>query len=64
VKARLGIVGLGRIGSNLARLAVRRKLRIAGYTLGKAPRIGRGFTAAPDLDALCARLEAPRRVIL
>jgi len=64
VKAQFGIVGLGRIGGNLARLATRRKLRVAGYTLGKAPRIGRGFTAARDLDALCERLETPRRVIL
>jgi 6-phosphogluconate dehydrogenase len=64
VKAQLGIVGLGRIGANLARLGVRRRIRIAGYTLGKAPRIGRGFTPVSDLAALAARLGRPRRVIL
>jgi 6-phosphogluconate dehydrogenase len=64
VKAQLGIIGLGRIGANLARLGVSRKMRIAGYTLGKAPRIGRGFTRARDLAALCAQLEKPRRVLL
>jgi 6-phosphogluconate dehydrogenase len=64
VKAQLGIVGLGRIGANLARLGLRRKLRLAGYTLGKPPRIGRGFRKARDLASLCALLEKPRRVIL
>ena len=64
MKARLGIIGLGRIGANLARLGVRRKIRIAGYTLGMPPRIGRGFTLARDLPALRALLEKPRRVIL
>ena len=64
MKAQLGIVGLGRMGANLARLAVRRGFRVAGYTRGKRPRIGRGFTGARDLAALCEKLERPRRVIL
>lgn len=64
MKAQLGIIGLGRIGANLARLGLRRKLRLAGYTRGTAPRIGRGFTVAPDIPTLCSLLEKPRRVIL
>ena len=64
MKAQLGIIGLGRIGANLARLGLRRKIRMAGYTRGQVPRIGRGFTAARDLRALCDRLERPRRLIV
>jgi 6-phosphogluconate dehydrogenase len=64
LKAQLGIIGLGRIGANLARLGLRRKLRLAGYTRGRAPRIGRGFTVARDVPTLCSLLEKPRRVIL
>lgn len=64
MKARLGIIGLGRIGANLARLAVRRGLRVAGHTLGRAPRIGRGFQSARDAASLCSLLQKPRRVIL
>ena len=41
MNAQLGIVGLGRIGANLARMGVRRRICIAGYTLGTAPRTGR-----------------------
>jgi 6-phosphogluconate dehydrogenase len=64
MSAQLGIVGLGRIGGGLARLALRRGLRVAGYTRGRRPRLGEGFVAAPDLAQLCAALRRPRRIIL
>jgi 6-phosphogluconate dehydrogenase len=55
VHAQLGIVGLGRMGGNLARLAVRRGLRVVGCA---------GFERAASLAALCAGLKVPRRILL
>ena len=63
--AELGIVGLGRIGSNLARLALRRRLRVVGFTLGRRPSIRNArFTAAASLAELCAALRRPRKILV
>ncbi|HET8691112.1 MAG TPA: NADP-dependent phosphogluconate dehydrogenase [Steroidobacteraceae bacterium] len=59
-----GIVGLGRMGGNLARLAVRRGLGVVGYAQGPGPRIGAGFRRARSLAELCRRLPRPRRILL
>lgn len=59
-----GIVGLGRMGGNLARLAVRRGMRVVGHARGRGPRIGAGFHRAKDLAELCRRLPRPRRILL
>jgi 6-phosphogluconate dehydrogenase len=64
MSAALGIVGLGRIGGNLARLAIRKKLRVVGYIHRVAPRLGRGFESARTLPKLCERLGKPRRILL
>jgi 6-phosphogluconate dehydrogenase len=65
MKSELGIVGLGRIGSNLARLALRRRMSVTGYTLGKAPPIrGSRYRRASGLADLCRQLRRPRRILV
>ena len=64
MKTTFGIVGLGRMGGNLARLAVRHGMRVVGYARGRGPRIGAGFRRAKDLAELCRGLPRPRRILL
>lgn len=62
----IGIVGLGKMGANLALNALDRGLGVAGHTLGGAPeelRL-RGFTQAADLAGLRDALPAPRKIFL
>jgi 6-phosphogluconate dehydrogenase len=63
----LGIVGLGRMGSNIARRLLREGHRVVGYN--KSPEavaalVADGGTGADSLDALVAALEPPRAVWL
>jgi 6-phosphogluconate dehydrogenase len=61
-----GIVGLGKMGGNLARQALAKKVRVAGYTRGGVPDelVRAGLSAANDLAALAAALERPRILLL
>ncbi len=62
-----GIVGLGRMGANLARRAMEKGHRVAGYNRDPGPteRLAReGLAAAASLAELVARLEPPRIVFV
>lgn len=63
-RRQMGIVGLGKIGGNLARQALERGIRVVGIDRAGAPPdlLEQGLVAAGDLEALCERLE-PRRMI-
>ena len=61
----LGIVGLGRMGSNIARRLLRDGHRVVGYNRNPAPveaLVAEGGTGAHSLDELVAALETPRAV--
>jgi 6-phosphogluconate dehydrogenase len=64
--ALFGIVGLGKMGGNLARQALTRKMSVAGYTQGGPdPDLAqKGLVATNDLPGLVAALERPRIVLL
>lgn len=64
--ANFGIVGLGKMGGNLARQALGKKFRVAGYTQnGPSPDLKKaGLIAADSLSDLAAILETPRIVFL
>jgi 6-phosphogluconate dehydrogenase len=63
-RADFGIVGLGRMGANLAQQALDKGLRVAGYTRGDAPQLGAGFSVAQRLEDLPALLARPRKILL
>ena len=61
----LGIVGLGRMGSNIARRLLRDGHRVVGYNRTPAPveaLKAEGGDGAGSLDELVAALETPRAV--
>lgn len=62
----LGIVGLGRMGGGLARQALDRGFRVAGYSLGGAPPelVAAGLVAVDALDGFCRALRPPRAILL
>jgi 6-phosphogluconate dehydrogenase len=63
----LGIVGLGRMGSNIARRLIRDGHKVVGYNRHPEPVKGleaEGGRGAGSLDELVAALEAPRAVWL
>jgi 6-phosphogluconate dehydrogenase len=65
--SQLGIVGLGRMGSNIARRLLRDGHRIVGYNRNPAPveaLAAQGGTGAGSIDELVAALEPPRAVWL
>ena len=66
VPTEFGIIGLGRMGGNLARQALEKKMRVVGYTLGKAPGdlIAAGLIEVRRLEKLAAALKAPRRIFI
>jgi 6-phosphogluconate dehydrogenase len=61
-----GIVGLGKMGGNLARQALGKKFRVVGFTQGNAADdlVKAGLDAVADLKALARALPPPRRVFL
>jgi len=61
-----GIVGLGRIGGNLARQALGKGMRVAGFDIGGAPRdlAAAGMVVVDSLDGFRTALASPRIVIL
>src|SRR5919106_2928877 len=63
----LGIVGLGRMGSNIARRLLRGGHRVAGYNRNPEPvqaLVAEGGVGAASLDELVGALEKPRAVWL
>jgi 6-phosphogluconate dehydrogenase len=63
----LGIVGLGRMGSNIARRLLRDDHRVAGYNRNPGPvaaLVAEGGTGAASLEELVAALDAPRALWL
>ncbi|MCC4591073.1 decarboxylating 6-phosphogluconate dehydrogenase [Xanthomonas campestris pv. cannae] len=63
----LGLVGLGRMGANMAERLVRGGHRVVGFDLGEAARSSaqqRGVDAVDSMAALIAALPAPRTVWL
>ncbi len=64
----IGIVGLGRMGGNMARRLARRKVTVIGFDRSAAKhasfRDEAGLMATDSLDTLIARLESPRVVWL
>jgi 6-phosphogluconate dehydrogenase len=65
--SQLGIVGLGRMGSNIARRLLRDGHRVAGFNRTPEPvaaLVAEGGTGAASLEELVAALDAPRAVWL
>jgi 6-phosphogluconate dehydrogenase len=65
--SQLGMVGLGRMGGNMALRLARNGLEVHGYTIAEEDRTraeGNGTTVAASLQELVAGLEAPRVVWL
>ena len=65
-KREIGIVGLGKMGANLALQALDKGIAVAGTDRVKpsAELTGAGLAAVDDLDGFRAALEAPRAVFL
>jgi 6-phosphogluconate dehydrogenase len=64
---RFGIVGLGRMGGNLARAAMERGHEVVGYSRDERSTTelaAEGVLAAPSLDALVKELPRPRLVLV
>jgi 6-phosphogluconate dehydrogenase len=62
----LGIIGLGRMGGNLALQAIEKGLRVVGFTIGGVPQslLTAGVAPADSLAALAAQLRHPRKIFL
>jgi 6-phosphogluconate dehydrogenase len=63
----LGMIGLGRMGSNMVRRLLRAGIVCVGHNRDPAPMRAleaEGMTAAEDLDELLARLQPPRAIWL
>ncbi len=62
----LAVIGLGKMGANLALQAMGHDYKVAGYTLGEVPEslTRAGLAAAGDIPALVALLSKPRTIFL
>lgn len=65
-KLEFGVIGLGRMGGNLARQALEKGIRVAGYTKGKIDEelIKMGIVAASSIAELKQNLSPPRAIFL
>ena len=65
-KRQYGVVGLGRMGGNLARQALEKDIRVAGYARRGAPKdmVEAGLVEAGSPQDLVAKLTRPRAVFL
>ncbi len=65
-KNEYGVVGLGRMGGNLARQALEKGLRVVGFTRHGAPQdmIEAGLVEVRSFEDLKAQLSAPRAVFI
>jgi 6-phosphogluconate dehydrogenase len=64
---RFGILGLGRMGANLARHALEKGHQVVGYDSGQAARellTREGLEAAASVEDLAAKLSAPRIIFI
>ncbi|NBC33714.1 MAG: NADP-dependent phosphogluconate dehydrogenase [Alphaproteobacteria bacterium] len=63
---RIGIVGLGRMGGNMARLSLDKGYQMAGFDVGGIPDdlVDQGMLPAESLEALVALMIQPRVVML
>lgn len=64
---KLGLIGLGKIGGNLAIMALTRKHEVVGYDLDSRRRTAlqaHGVAAADSIPALARALEPPRTVVV
>jgi 6-phosphogluconate dehydrogenase len=61
-----GIIGLGKMGANLALQALEKNVRVSGYTLGSpsSELLKAGLVDAGDLKGFLTSLKAPRRIFL
>jgi 6-phosphogluconate dehydrogenase len=61
-----GIIGLGKMGGNLARQALEKKIRVSGYTLGDidADLVKSGIVVARSIDDFRNNLSSPRIIFL
>ena len=66
VKHEFGVVGLGRMGGDLALQALGKGMRVVGFTRGGAPdeMLGAGLSDIGSLEEFKAQLAAPRVVFL
>jgi 6-phosphogluconate dehydrogenase len=66
IPASFGIIGLGKMGGNLARQALSKKFSVAGYTQSGPPPdlVLAGLVAAKNLAELAAALQHPRIIFL
>jgi 6-phosphogluconate dehydrogenase len=65
VRVRIGLIGLGRMGANMARRWLEAGHECVGYARNPADAAalsGKGFQAATSLDDLVAQLPAPRAI--
>jgi len=64
-KTTIGIIGLGKMGGNMALQAIDKGYKVAGYDLNSYPELQEyGLTQAPDMDSLVAALPSPRMVFI
>jgi 6-phosphogluconate dehydrogenase len=65
-RVELGVIGLGRIGGGLALQAMKKGMKVAGFTFGgaRAELLQAGLQEVGDLSGLRDALAAPRRVFL
>ena len=64
---RFGVIGLGRMGANLARRAAEKGHQVVGYDSGQSARelLARdGLEAASSIEELVSKLEAPRIIFI
>lgn len=66
LKLEFGVVGLGKMGGNLARQALKKGIRVAGYTLEGAPKdlLEAGLIETKNLKDFVSGMKAPRIVFI
>jgi 6-phosphogluconate dehydrogenase len=62
----LGVVGMGRMGGNVALQAIDKGMRVVGFARRGVPQdlMAAGVVSAPSLEALVQELRAPAKVFL
>ncbi len=66
IKKEWGLIGLGKMGGNLALQALEKGMKVTGYDLKKAPEelLKAGFTQIQHLEDFKQKLSRPRAVLL
>lgn len=62
----MAIIGLGKMGKELAMQALKKKLNVVGLTVGKVPKelVDEGLEVAQDLEDLIVKMESPRKIFI